>query len=84
MRDRTRTYAGVGASVALALAVMPSGMLAQSASPAASGFAKPLVPSIDLSAVGGLEHATHELKEVAQIMRSGQTAAAAEDVDVQQ
>jgi AAA+ superfamily predicted ATPase len=35
-----------------------------------------LEPKNDLSAVGGLEHATHELKEVAQIMRSGQTAAA--------
>ena len=53
MRDRTRTCAGVGASVALALAVLPSGMLAQSASPAASGFPTPLLPSIDLSAVGG-------------------------------
>jgi AAA+ superfamily predicted ATPase len=35
-----------------------------------------LEPKHDLSAVGGLEHATSELKEVAQIMRSGQTAAA--------
>jgi len=30
----------------------------------------------DLSAVGGLEHATHELKEIAEIMRKGITAAA--------
>jgi AAA+ superfamily predicted ATPase len=35
-----------------------------------------LEPKNDLSAVGGLEHATAELKEVAQIMRRGQTAAA--------
>jgi len=35
-----------------------------------------LEPRHDLSAVGGLEHATRELREVAQIMRSGQTAAA--------
>jgi len=35
-----------------------------------------LEPRNGLSAVGGLEHATTELKEVAEIMRSGQTAAA--------
>jgi ATP-dependent 26S proteasome regulatory subunit len=35
-----------------------------------------LEPKNDLSAVGGLEHATRELREVAAIMRSGQTAAA--------
>jgi len=53
VRDRTRTYAGLGASVALALAVLPTGMLAQSASPAASGLPRPLLPTIDLSKVGG-------------------------------
>jgi len=35
-----------------------------------------LQPKHDLSAVGGLEHATRELKEVAEIMRRGQYAAA--------
>jgi SpoVK/Ycf46/Vps4 family AAA+-type ATPase len=35
-----------------------------------------LQPKHDLSAVGGLEHATRELKEVAGIMRRGQYAAA--------
>lgn len=35
-----------------------------------------LQPKHDLSAVGGLEHATRELKEVAEIMRRGQLAAA--------
>jgi AAA+ superfamily predicted ATPase len=35
-----------------------------------------LEPRHDLSAVGGLEHATRELREVAHIMRSGHTAAA--------
>ncbi len=53
MRDRTRTFAGVGAGLALTLAVLPAGVTAQSAAPAASGFPKPLLPSIDLSTVGG-------------------------------
>jgi AAA+ superfamily predicted ATPase len=35
-----------------------------------------LEPRFDLSAVGGLEHAVVELKEVADIMRRGQTSAA--------
>ena len=35
-----------------------------------------LQPRFDLSAVGGLEHATRELREIAAIMRSGQTSAA--------
>jgi SpoVK/Ycf46/Vps4 family AAA+-type ATPase len=35
-----------------------------------------LQPKHDLSAVGGLEHATRELKEVSEIMRRGQFAAA--------
>jgi len=35
-----------------------------------------LEPRFDLSAVGGLEHAVRELKEVAEIMRRGQTSAA--------
>ena len=35
-----------------------------------------LQPKHDLAAVGGLEHATRELKEVAEIMRRGQFAAA--------
>jgi SpoVK/Ycf46/Vps4 family AAA+-type ATPase len=35
-----------------------------------------LQPKHDLSAVGGLEHATRELKEVADIMRRGLTSAA--------
>jgi AAA+ superfamily predicted ATPase len=35
-----------------------------------------LQPRHDLSAVGGLEHATRELKEVAEIMRRGLTSAA--------
>jgi SpoVK/Ycf46/Vps4 family AAA+-type ATPase len=35
-----------------------------------------LQPRHDLSAVGGLEHATRELKEVAELMRRGQTSAA--------
>lgn len=35
-----------------------------------------LQPKHDLSTVGGLEHATHELKEVAELMRRGQTSAA--------
>src|SRR5262249_32164617 len=35
-----------------------------------------LQPKHDLSAVGGLEHATRELKEVAEIMRRGQYSAA--------
>jgi SpoVK/Ycf46/Vps4 family AAA+-type ATPase len=35
-----------------------------------------LNPRFDLSAVGGLEHAVSELKEVAAIMRKGQTSAA--------
>jgi SpoVK/Ycf46/Vps4 family AAA+-type ATPase len=35
-----------------------------------------LQPKYDLSAVGGLEHATRELKEVADLMRRGQTSAA--------
>ncbi|PYQ07956.1 MAG: hypothetical protein DMF83_08120 [Acidobacteria bacterium] len=35
-----------------------------------------LQPKHDLSAVGGLEHATRELKEVAELMRRGQFAAA--------
>lgn len=35
-----------------------------------------LQPKHDLAAVGGLEHATRELKEVAEIMRRGQYAAA--------
>ena len=51
MRDRTRTTISVGASVALALAVLPAGGLAQDASPA--GFPTPLLPTIDLSTVGG-------------------------------
>ena len=53
MRDRSRTYAGMAASLALAFAVLPAGVVAQSASPAASGFPKPLLPTIDLSQVGG-------------------------------
>jgi putative spermidine/putrescine transport system substrate-binding protein len=53
MRDRTRTYAGLGASFALALAVLPVGVQAQDPSPAASGGHQLLLPSIDLSAVGG-------------------------------
>jgi SpoVK/Ycf46/Vps4 family AAA+-type ATPase len=35
-----------------------------------------LQPKHDLSAVGGLEHATKELKEIAELMRRGQTSAA--------
>jgi SpoVK/Ycf46/Vps4 family AAA+-type ATPase len=35
-----------------------------------------LQPKYDLSAVGGLEHATRELKEVAELMRRGHTSAA--------
>ena len=35
-----------------------------------------LQPRHDLSAVGGLEHATRELREVAELMRRGQTSAA--------
>jgi transitional endoplasmic reticulum ATPase len=35
-----------------------------------------LNPRYDLTAVGGLEHATRELQEVAAIMRAGQTSAA--------
>jgi AAA+ superfamily predicted ATPase len=35
-----------------------------------------LQPKHDLSAVGGLEHATRELKETADLMRRGQTSAA--------
>ena len=35
-----------------------------------------LQPKYDLSAVGGLEHATRELKEVADLMRGGHTSAA--------
>ena len=35
-----------------------------------------LLPKHDLSAVGGLEHATRELREVADIMRRGLTSAA--------
>jgi putative spermidine/putrescine transport system substrate-binding protein len=53
MRSTTRTCIGAGASLALAFAVVPAGALAQDASPAASGFPTPLLPSIDLSAVGG-------------------------------
>jgi putative spermidine/putrescine transport system substrate-binding protein len=51
MRGRTRTCAGLGASFALALMVLPAGALAQGSSPA--GFPTPLLPTIDLSAVGG-------------------------------
>ncbi len=43
----------MGASVVLALAALPAATLAQSTSPAASGFPMPLLPTIDLSAVGG-------------------------------
>ncbi|HEY7510971.1 MAG TPA: ATP-binding protein [Vicinamibacteria bacterium] len=35
-----------------------------------------LQPKYDLSAVGGLEHATRELKEIADLMRRGHTSAA--------
>lgn len=35
-----------------------------------------LQPKFDLSAVGGLEHATAELSEIAELMRRGQTSAA--------
>jgi SpoVK/Ycf46/Vps4 family AAA+-type ATPase len=35
-----------------------------------------LNPRFDLSAVGGLEHATRELREVAELMRRGQASAA--------
>ncbi len=53
MRSTIRTCIGAGASLALAVAVVPAGSLAQDASPAASGFPTPLLPNIDLSAVGG-------------------------------
>lgn len=53
MGVRSRTCTGLGASVVLALAVLPMGVVAQDGSPAASGFPTPLLPTIDLSAVGG-------------------------------
>ena len=54
MRDRSRSCAGVGAGArAGSRRSCRRAMLAQSASPAASGFPKPLLPTIDLSAVGG-------------------------------
>ena len=53
MGHRSRTSISVGASVVLALAALPAASFAQDASPAASGFPVPLLPSIDLSAVGG-------------------------------